>query len=187
MLTGDRRTVIVITSLLCVVLVSFAFAGTEEKVGKTSSTELVKRGAEIGDSPTVKLSDVLTDPDRFTGKPVVFEAVVGDVCQKKGCWMTVGVDDKIYPVRMTFKDYGFFVPMDAGGMVARAEGEFHIKVWSKEDADHLEGDGAEIVRNADGTATEIGFVASGVELRKAAATRMKESSKPSSVKSDTDD
>jgi hypothetical protein len=49
-------------------------------------------------------------------------------------------------------------------MMVRAEGVFHIKSWSKEEADHLEGEGAKLVRNRDGTATEIGFVASGVEL-----------------------
>jgi hypothetical protein len=37
-----------------------------------------------------------------------------EVCSKKGCWMTMNLsDDK--NMRVTFKDYEFFVPLDAGG------------------------------------------------------------------------
>ena len=59
-----------------------------------------------------------------------------------------------------------FIPLQAQGMKARAEGVTSVKVLSKADADHLEGEGAKLTRNADGTANEISFVASGVELRK---------------------
>ena len=69
-------------------------------------------------------------------------------------------------VRVTFKDYGFFIPLDSKGMKARAEGVTTIKTLSKKEADHLEGEGAKLNRNADGTANEVSFVASGVELRK---------------------
>lgn len=39
-----------------------------------------------------------------------------DVCSKKGCWMKLdmGNDDT---VRVTFKDYGFFMPLNAEGDV----------------------------------------------------------------------
>lgn len=69
-------------------------------------------------------------------------------------------------VRVTFKDYGFFVPMDAAGYMVRCEGKVTVGTMSKADADHYEGEGAAIVRNDDGTATEVGFVAYGVELYK---------------------
>lgn len=68
-------------------------------------------------------------------------------------------------VRVTFKDYAFFVPLDSKGMKARAEGVATVKTLSKKDADHLEGEGAKLTRNADGTANEVSFVANGVELR----------------------
>jgi len=67
---------------------------------------------------------------------------------------------------VTFKDYGFFVPTDSKGMQARAEGVVKVKTLSKEEVDHLEGEGAKLNRGADGTAKEVTFVASGVELRK---------------------
>jgi hypothetical protein len=37
---------------------------------------------------------------------------------------------------------------------------------SEAEADHLEGEGAKIKRNEDGSAVEISFIANGVELHK---------------------
>jgi hypothetical protein len=51
-------------------------------------------------------------------------------------------------------------------MKAIAEGEFAVATMSKEKADHLEGEGARLKRNADGTVNEVSFIASAVELRK---------------------
>jgi len=49
------------------------------------------------------------------------EGEIVEVCQKKGCWMTVKKDDGSV-VRVTFKDYGFFVPKDAAGKWVVMEG-----------------------------------------------------------------
>jgi len=127
---------------------------------------VIRSGAALGDSPEVKLTDVIKDSKEFIGKTVIIEGSIAEVCQKKGCWMKVLPEEGESGVRVTFKDYGFFVPMDSMGMRAKMEGEFHLKTWSKEDADHLEGEGAQLVRNTDGTADELGFIATGVELRK---------------------
>lgn len=39
---------------------------------------------------------------------------VVDVCKKKGCWMTLEMPNGD-PMRVTFKDYAFFMPMDIVG------------------------------------------------------------------------
>jgi hypothetical protein len=64
------------------------------------------------------------------------------------------------------KDHGFFIPLDSAGALAKAEGVFSVKTLSKEEVKHLmEDDGAKFDNiNADGTVTEISFLASGVEL-----------------------
>ncbi|KJD34390.1 branched-chain amino acid aminotransferase [Tamlana nanhaiensis] len=41
-------------------------------------------------------------------------AKVTDVCQAKGCWMTLDLEDGS-EVMVKFKDYGFFVPKDIKG------------------------------------------------------------------------
>jgi hypothetical protein len=133
----------------------------------TESGETIKRGNKIGSkSPVVALEDVIKNPEKYENKKIIIEGTVNNVCQKKGCWMEVLAKKDQPGVRMTFKDYGFFVPKDAAGYKVRAEGKVKITTLSKETADHYQEEGAKIVRNEDGTAKEIGFVAYGVELSK---------------------
>jgi len=160
------RTAVALSAFVfATVLVFVATAMAGEKKTADGGKAMIKCGTDIGDSPIVTLADVNKAPDKYMEKPVLFEGTVQEVCQKKGCWMEIVAGDGKQSIRVTFKDYGFFVPKDAHGMIARTEGTFHTKVWSKEDADHLEGEGAQLVRNADGTATELGFIATGVELK----------------------
>ncbi|MFM7015955.1 MAG: DUF4920 domain-containing protein [Bacteroidota bacterium] len=43
------------------------------------------------------------------------------VCKNKGCWMTIA-NSVGEPMRITFKDYGFFVPKNCSGKTAVFEG-----------------------------------------------------------------
>lgn len=129
--------------------------------------EVVTRGTAISsESKAVPLTQVLEKPQDYTKDAIVVEGLVEAACQNKGCWMQVVPEAGKAGMRVTFKDYGFFVPKDCKGMTAKMEGVVSVKTLSKEDADHLSGEGAKLNRNADGTATEVSFVATGVELRK---------------------
>ncbi|HVF55689.1 MAG TPA: DUF4920 domain-containing protein [Pyrinomonadaceae bacterium] len=142
-------------------------AGAKQDDTAAISPEVVKRGEPIGKSPAVSFADVLKDPSKFTGKVVRIEGVVEKVCKAQGCWMEISPEAGAATVRVTFKNQGFFVPKDSNSMKFRAEGEFGIKVLTKEQVDHLVNeDGATIRRNDDGTANEVIFVAKGVELWK---------------------
>ena len=135
---------------LTLLIAATAFAG-----------EVVKRGEAIpADATVTPLADVLAKPEAYTKETVVTEGVVEAACSQKGCWMQLGT------MRVTFKDYGFFVPKDSKGMKGRIAGVTEIKTLSKADADHLEHEGAKLKRNEDGTASEVSFVATGVELTK---------------------
>lgn len=128
--------------------------------------DIVVRGTAISkDAQRVPLADVLAKPQNFTKTPIVVEGKVEASCQNKGCWMEVVPEAGKAGVRVTFKDYGFFVPKEVKGMTARMQGTVELKTLSKEDADHLAGEGAKLDRAEDGTAREISFVATGVELR----------------------
>lgn len=127
---------------------------------------VITRGTAIStDTKTVALTDVLADPQRYTKDAIVIEGRVEAACQNKGCWMQIVPEDGKPGLRVTFKDYGFFVPKDSQGMTARMEGVVTVKTLSKDEADHLSGEGVKLRRNEDGTASEVSFVASGVELR----------------------
>lgn len=154
-----RGATLLLACALVLVIVP-AYAG-EEKSGKD---EAVTCGADIGESPEVSLAEVIKAPDEYLGKTVTVTGIAAEICQKKGCWMQVVPKDGEPGLRMTFKDYGFFVPMDGAGMLVRAEGVFEMKTLDKDHVDHLLAEGARIAVNEDGTADELGFVASGVVM-----------------------
>ncbi|HEX8152615.1 MAG TPA: DUF4920 domain-containing protein [Thermoanaerobaculia bacterium] len=129
--------------------------------------EVIKRGAAIAaDAKAISVATVLEKPSDYTKDAVVVEGVIAKSCTTRGCWMQLASAAGKPGVRVTFKDYGFFIPLDAQGMSVRAEGVAVVKKLSKEDTDHLIKEGASLVRNEDGTANEVSFVANGVELRK---------------------
>jgi hypothetical protein len=129
--------------------------------------DVIKRGVALNpESPAVAFADVLKQPAKFAGKRVRIEGVVERVCQSEGCWMQITPEPGVAGIRVTFKDHSFFVPKDSKSMKFKAEGEFSVKVLDKAQVDHLVEDGAKIERKADGTADEIRFVATGVELWK---------------------
>jgi len=95
--------------------------------------------------------------------------VKGDVeavCKKKGCWMTIknpaGED-----MRVTFKDYGFFVPLDCDGRSAIFEGKAYITETSVADLRHYAEDEelpVEEIMKITEPKRELSFEATGVEL-----------------------
>ncbi len=85
------------------------------------------------------------------------------VCKMKGCWMTLKNGDK--PMRVTFKDYGFFVPKDASGKMATVEGIAKLDTTSVEILRHYaedEGLSKEEIAKITEPEIELVFVADGV-------------------------
>lgn len=133
------------------------------------ANEKITRGAPLGQNQakTVALDKVIKNPTKYAGKTVAVSGVIVRSCKKEGCWAELAATKDSKPVRVTFGDHAFFIPLNAAGLAARAEGKFEVKVLSKEHVDHMvNDDGAKIERNADGTANEITFVATSVELIK---------------------
>ena len=47
---------------------------------------------------------------------LTLKGTIKEVCTKKGCWMTLSMENES-EMMVRFKDYGFFVPLDASGEV----------------------------------------------------------------------
>ncbi|RNL49640.1 DUF4920 domain-containing protein [Pedobacter jejuensis] len=96
----------IIFSLGFCLIAAFSFAQTElsgQKFGDAVSPGNIK--------PAAKMEAAMNGKDTADMK---IEGKVVEVCKKKGCWMTLEMPNG-EPMRVTFKDYAFFMPMDIVG------------------------------------------------------------------------
>lgn len=127
-------------------------------------------GDPLKPARAVALSEVLAAPDDYAGKTVTVEGRVRRACRKKGCWMEIAesMDEGNQGARVTFKDYGFFVPTDSAGSAATVQGVVSVKKVEPGEVKHLESDGAHFAKKYDdGSAREIRLEATGVQLKNA--------------------
>jgi hypothetical protein len=127
-------------------------------------------GAAISASqPPEAIAKVLASPEQFQGRPLFVAGYVRRACSRRGCWMELaeGADSKLPGCRVTFKDYGFFVPTDSAGASARVEAQLELATLNAASVDHMEREGAAFPnKNSDGSAREVRLIATGVELRR---------------------
>lgn len=114
--------------------------------------------------PELTVSELLASPEAFDGRSVTVTGTIQEVCLAKGCWMTLA--DGQREMRVTFLDYGFFVPLDSAGATVRAEGRFEIRAVPADEAKHYLEDAGRHAEAAaiTGPVPSYTFVASGVEL-----------------------
>jgi hypothetical protein len=113
----------------------------------------------------IRSTQLLTKPQGYLEQAVITEGKVQRACTRKGCWMEL--TDGQESCRVTFLDYGFFVPKDSAGAMARIQGRLETKTVDAADVRHLEAEGATFKsKKPDGTATEVRMVATAVELRR---------------------
>lgn len=132
----------------------------------TGTGATLVRGEKLKGAQAVELTKLLASPADFDGKTVSVEAKVRKACEKKGCWMELAGADNGPGVRVTFKDYGFFVPLDSAGSTAKVEGVVKVAMLDEAKAKHYEAEGASVPKGKDGKYREVQLVAVGVELHK---------------------
>lgn len=72
--------------------------------------------------------------------PGKMRAKVNEVCQAKGCWMKLDLENG-EEVMVRFKDYGFFMPLDIAGKEVVINGMAFVDEMSVEDQKHYAEDG----------------------------------------------
>lgn len=97
---------------------------------------------------------------------VAVKGKVTDVCEKKGCWLTIQTEDNSqFFVKM--KDYAFFVPTALKGKNVVLEGTAERKVTSVDEQKHYAEDAKKPQAEIDAITTpkeEIRFVANGIKV-----------------------
>lgn len=126
-------------------------------------TATTRHGAALEPSAPIPLASLLSNPKAYADQTVTTEGKVQRACSRKGCWMEIGSGDDA--CRITFKDYGFFVPTDSAGAFAKIQGRLDTREVERAAVDHLEAEGARFRnKKPDGSATEVRLIASAVEL-----------------------
>jgi hypothetical protein len=117
----------------------FTACGGEQTATETSTnettTELLYFGDTINTEGAIAVNQL---PMLISGKDsiqVKLEGNIKEVCQVKGCWMMVGVNDDV-DMRVRFKDYGFFMPKDAAGTTVIMEGMAYTDTTSVDELKH---------------------------------------------------
>jgi hypothetical protein len=130
-----------------------------------ASSKPVSYGGTFDPATAVPLATLLSNPQQYADQTVTTEGRVQRACSRKGCWMEVGEGEDA--CRVTFKDYGFFVPTDSAGAQARIQGKLATRVVEAAAVEHLESEGARFKnKKPDGSALEVRLIASAVELRR---------------------
>lgn len=112
-----------------------------------------------------KLSELMENSDSIS---MTLTATIQKTCAVKGCWMQLVTADE-NPLRVTFKDYGFFVPKTgAEGKVATIQGYCVKQETSVDELRHYAqdaGESDEVIASITAPKMEYNFVASGVIIQ----------------------
>lgn len=157
--------------MLALAVLTCATALNAQTKGKDKSNKKAKGnstlqayGAAITKDGAV---DVKTLPAKMQGKKTLNVKISGDIvaaCKVKGCWMTTDLGNG-QTMRIRFKDYGFFVPKDAGGDFFYAQGTASWDTTSVAQLQHYAedaGKSAEEIAKITQPEIEIVFLAEGV-------------------------
>ena len=131
-----------------------------EPVAVTAEYEFYGATLPENENP-ISLGELIDNSDDYLDQQVLVETRIAKVCQKKGCFFVA--TEGASSARISFKDYSFFIPTDAGGKTVRLLGVFSRTAVSKEQAEHYASDLGESDAPAN-TGFEYSIVASAVRL-----------------------
>ncbi len=140
-----------------------------ENVKNTNAEKVNKQkfGADITEEGAVSASELLALMKGKDSLSVKLKGTIEDVCQKKGCWMDVKLDED-NSVFVRFKDYEFFVPKDAAGNEVIMEGYAFLDTISVEELRHYAKDAGEpdsVIQAITEPEIKYNFMANGVIVK----------------------
>jgi hypothetical protein len=162
-----------------IIVLSFVIlACNSAKKDTNKENKIVEKTTYNSFGDTLSASDYLSSNDAISNYKALklgdtinlkFNGNIKEVCSKKGCWMTLpaGNDDETIMVR--FKDYGFFMPLDAAGKEVIVAGKAFVNEVSVADLKHYAEDAGkspEEIANISEPVMEFAFEANGVLLKK---------------------
>jgi hypothetical protein len=146
-------------------IISLLFVSTTCAFAQTEASYHGKKITETGAIPATALTTKMADKSQM---PAKVEGTVESVCKVKGCWMKVKTGEG-QTMRVTFKDYGFFVPKDIVGKTVVVEGTAETTTTPVADLRHFAQDAGkskEEIEKITEPEKALTFVADGVIVKK---------------------
>lgn len=120
-------------------------------------------GSEFPDKVTFFAPGYLVrNANVFNGQQVATQGKIKQVCQKKGCFFMLQAGDK--NIRVTFKDYSFFIPRNSSGSKVQLVGNFRTKDLSEKQAKHYAKDAGGDANKVMGPPKEYNIIATSVKI-----------------------
>lgn len=139
--------------------------GGHDAHGKAKEEHFGEKISAAGAITTAEILAQLGSHDSLEN--IKMTAEIESVCQVKGCWMKLK-NAAGEPIRVSFKDYAFFVPKDAAGKTAVVQGKAYKEVLSVDMQKHYAEDAGkskEEIAAITGPKTEYSFEASGLIIK----------------------
>ena len=95
-------------------------------------------GKPLGSSPNVSVAELLSVPDKYTGKVVRFKGDISAMCHHKRSWFAVAADDKSGRQLRVITAPAFLVPPESIGRSADVEGTVEVVELKAKFARHLD-------------------------------------------------
>jgi len=163
--------------LLCVGLLSltlYTCDGTKSAVANANAAPAASEvtgtyGAEFSAKEVLPANRLLTtfDKNEITDTlQTTLRGTVNEVCQAKGCWMTIAAGER-EEMMVKFKDYGFFMPKDISGREVVMHGMAYYQITPVDELRHYAedaGKSAEEIARITEPKRELRFLADGVQL-----------------------
>ena len=157
---------------LTIIMVVFS-CKNETKADETSAVPQDLAYASFGDEidvdGAITALEMAVKYDNMSKKDTLaikVKATINEVCSNKGCWMKLDLGNE-QEVMVRFKDYGFFVPLDATGEVV-INGKAYVSETSVEELKHYAedaGESSEEIAMIDKAEKTFSFEANGVLLK----------------------
>ncbi|SHN02856.1 protein of unknown function [Chryseobacterium carnipullorum] len=164
---------ILLATAVSVSTLAFAQETSQKKFGPPAGNAIVGDTYGSGVVSTSESKAITVDKlskklkkDNKKVEGVAVKGKVTDVCEKKGCWLTIQTEDNSqFFVKM--KDYAFFVPTALKGKMVVMEGTAERKVTSIDEQKHYAEDAKKPQAEIDAITSpkeEIRFVANGIKV-----------------------
>ena len=158
--------------IVYLIICFFALTSCKKETSLTKSTnEYAIFGDSISSDKAISNVDMLVQYDKLNPGDTLnikFKSKIKNVCQKKGCWMTLELPSG-KEAFVKFKDYAFFVPKNAQNEDVIVNGKAFVSIESVEELKHYAKDEGKSQASIDSIVapkTNYSFMADGVLIKK---------------------